>query len=57
MYNSIAKDVLAIVRVPKPNTYIIWTMIKAQFHDNKLHHAVYLEAEFCNLVQGNMDMT
>jgi hypothetical protein len=57
IYNSVTKDVLAIVCVPKPTAYIIWTGIQEQFRDNELHHAVYLEAEFRNLVQGNMDIS
>lgn len=31
--------------------------IHSQFHDNELHRTVYLEAEFHNLVQGDMDIT
>lgn len=31
--------------------------IHAQFRDNELHRAVYLEAEFRNLMQGDMDIT
>jgi hypothetical protein len=42
--------------VPKPTTYVIWHDIEEQFHNNELHRAVYLEAEFCNLVQGDMDI-
>jgi hypothetical protein len=57
LYNSVAKDVLAIVRVPKPTAYIIWTGIEEQFRDNQLHRAVYMEAEFRNLVQGDMDIS
>jgi hypothetical protein len=36
--------------------YRIWQAIHDQFHDNELHRAVYLEAEFQNLVQGDMDI-
>jgi hypothetical protein len=46
-----------IVRTPKATTYAIWTAIHDQFRDNQLHRAVYLEAEFRNLVQGDMDIT
>ena len=42
---------------PKATVYEIWTAIHDQFCDNELHHAVYLEAEFRNLVQGDMDIT
>ncbi|XP_066385539.1 uncharacterized protein [Miscanthus floridulus] len=56
IYNSVAKEVLTIVRVPKPTAYIIWTAIEDQFRDNELHRAMYLEAEYRNLVQGDMDI-
>jgi hypothetical protein len=57
LYNSVTKDVLAIVRVSMPTAHAIWIAIEDQFRDNELHRAVYLEAEFRNLVQGDMDMT
>jgi hypothetical protein len=56
LYISIAKDVRNIVRAPKATTFRIWQAIHDQFHNNELHHAVYLEAEFRNLVQGAMDI-
>lgn len=57
LYNSVSKDVRAIVHTPKASAYKIWRAIHAQFRDNELHRAVYLEAEFHNLVQGDMDIT
>ena len=57
LYNSISKDVRAIVRQPTPTAYAIWRAIGEQFRDNELHRAVYLEVEFWNLVQGDMDIT
>jgi hypothetical protein len=56
LYNYVAKDVLAIIRVPKPTTYVFWHGIEDQFRENELRRAMYLEAEFCNLVQGDMDI-
>ena len=50
LYISIAKDVHNIVRAPKATAYRIWQAIREQFRDNELHRAVYLEAEFRNLV-------
>jgi hypothetical protein len=44
------------VRVPKATAYTIWHSIHDQFRDNELHRAVYLEAEFRSLVQGDMDI-
>jgi hypothetical protein len=56
IYNTVSKDVRAIVRVPKATAYTIWHSIHDQFRDNELHRAVYLEAEFRSLVQGDMDI-
>lgn len=50
LYNSVSKDVRALVRVPRATAYVIWTSIAEQFRDNELHRAVYLEAEFHSLV-------
>ncbi|CAD6244123.1 unnamed protein product [Miscanthus lutarioriparius] len=44
-------------RDPWAVAYSIWSSIHDQFHDNKLHRTVYLEAEFRSLVQGDMDIT
>jgi len=57
LYISITKDVRDIVRAPKATSYRVWTAIHEQFRDNEFHRAVYLEAEFRNLVQGDMDIT
>jgi hypothetical protein len=57
LYNTISKDVRAIVRVPKATAYKVWRAIQAQFRDHELHRAVYLEAELRSLVQGDMDIT
>lgn len=57
LYNSMSKDVCTIVHVPKATTYSIWNAVHAQIHNNKLHRAVYLEAEFRSIIQGNMDIT
>jgi hypothetical protein len=56
LYNSVSKDIRAIVRAPKATAYTIWNAIHDQFRDNELHRAVYLKAEFHNLVQGDMDI-
>ncbi|XP_066320050.1 uncharacterized protein [Miscanthus floridulus] len=44
LYNSISKDVGAIVRSPKAMAFTIWNAIHDQFRDNELHCAAYLEA-------------
>ena len=50
LYNSISKDVRAIVRSPHTTAYRVWDGIHAQFRDNELHRAVYLESKFRSLV-------
>jgi hypothetical protein len=50
LYNSMSKDVRAIVHVPKATAYSIWNAVHDQFRDNELHRAVYLEAEFRSIV-------
>jgi hypothetical protein len=57
LYNSMSKDVRAIVHVPRATAYSIWTSIHDQFRDNELHRAVYLEAKFRSIIQGDMDIT
>jgi hypothetical protein len=47
----------AIVRAPRAWAHTIWNAIHDQFRDNELHHAVYLDAEFRSIVQGDMDIT
>jgi hypothetical protein len=37
IYNSISKDVRAIVRAPKATAYTVWNAIHDQFRDNELH--------------------
>jgi hypothetical protein len=50
LYISIAKDVRDIMRTLKVTVSLIWKAIHDQFWDNELHRAVYLEAEFRNIV-------
>jgi hypothetical protein len=57
LYNYVSKDVRTIVHVPKATAFSIWTAIRDQFQDNEMHRAVYLEAEFRSLVQGDLDIT
>jgi hypothetical protein len=57
LYNSISKDVRAIVWSPHATAYRVWDGINAQFRDNKLYRVVYLESKFSSLVQGDMDIT
>ena len=51
LYNSVSTDVLHIVHHPDATTFSVRRAIDDLFH---IHHAVYLEAQFCNLDQGDM---
>lgn len=57
LYNSVSTDVLDIVRAPNSTAYSIWTAIDSLFHDNELHRAVYLEAEYRSLYQGDLSIS
>lgn len=57
LYNTVTCDVLRIVRVPGTMAYAIWTAIVDLFRGHQLHRAVYLEAEFRNLYQGDLSIT
>jgi hypothetical protein len=41
LYNTISKDVRAIICVPKATAYKVWSSIQSQFRDHELHRAVY----------------
>ncbi|XP_066334501.1 uncharacterized protein [Miscanthus floridulus] len=56
LYNTISKDVHTIIHAPKAMAYTIWNAIHDQFRDHELHRAVYLEAEFRSLFQGDMNI-
>jgi hypothetical protein len=51
--------VLRIVRKPKKETdaFSLWMAIHALYHDNQLQRAVFYEAEFRNLYQGDLSIT
>lgn len=57
LYNTISKDVMNIVRVPGASAFTIWSGINDIFRNNHLHRAVYLEAEFRSLYQGDMSIS
>jgi hypothetical protein len=57
IYNTITRDVLRIIRVPGTTAYSIWAAIVDLFRDHQLHRAVYLEAEYRSLYQGDLSIT
>ena len=54
LYNSVSRDVLDFARAPDATAYEVWERIDDMFRNNQLHRAVYLEAEFRGLYQGDM---
>ncbi|XP_066320458.1 uncharacterized protein [Miscanthus floridulus] len=57
LFNTMTRDVMRIVRVPGASAFKIWTAIVNQFRDHQLHRAVYLEAEYRSLLQGDLSIT
>jgi hypothetical protein len=56
MYVSLPKEVCSMVFIVGISAQTLWTKIEGLFRDNKVSHALMLEAEFCNLTQGDMSI-
>jgi uncharacterized membrane protein YgcG len=56
LYNTVKKPVFDIVHKPHTSAFTLWGDIEALFRDNELQRAVYLEAEFRSLQQGDMSV-
>jgi hypothetical protein len=54
MYTSITPDLLSDVMTSGASTRRIWLTIEDQFIGNKETHALILDAEFHNFVQGDL---
>ncbi|XP_066323482.1 uncharacterized protein [Miscanthus floridulus] len=57
IYNTMMRDVMRIIRIPSATAYTIWATVIDIFHDHQLHHAMYLEAEYRSLYQGDLSIT
>nr|XP_051201838.1 uncharacterized protein LOC127315384 [Lolium perenne] len=53
LYGSISNDILDTIMGPNQTAYVAYTLIRNLFLDNQLTRAVYLEAEFRALAQGD----
>lgn len=53
-YASISEEIWAIVLTQGASVYTIWKSIEGLFCDNKTARALFLEADFRNLAQGDM---
>ncbi|CAN6283452.1 unnamed protein product [Urochloa humidicola] len=56
IYTTISKTVFDIVYQPRTTAFSVWSDIEGVFRDNELHRAVFVEAEFRSLQQGDMTM-
>jgi hypothetical protein len=58
IYSTCSPEVLCIVHQrSKTDAFTLWTAITNLYHDNQLQRAVFYEAEFRNLYQGDMSIT
>ncbi|KAF8723025.1 hypothetical protein HU200_022172 [Digitaria exilis] len=57
LHNTVAKNVFDIIYKPHASVFTVWNDIEGVFRDNELQHAVYFEAEFRSLQQGDISMT
>jgi hypothetical protein len=57
IYTTCSPEVLQIVRQRTTDAFTLWTLINNLYHDNKLQRAVFCEAEFPNLYQGDMTIS
>ncbi|XP_048574362.1 uncharacterized protein LOC125555453 [Triticum urartu] len=56
MYEVIAEDLQDVVMSPTSTAYDVWVQLHMLFRDNTPGRAIILEAEFHNLVQGDMSV-
>nr|XP_020192648.1 keratin, type I cytoskeletal 9-like [Aegilops tauschii subsp. strangulata] len=57
LYGSISDEILDIIMAEDQTAQEAWTLITNLFLDNQMTRAVYLEAEFRGLVQGELSVT
>lgn len=57
LYTIISSTLVKIVMQPDDTAYSVWHTIERVFKDNQVSRAVYLEAEFRSLQQGEMAVT
>jgi hypothetical protein len=57
LYGSITDEILDIIMAEDQTTQEAWSLITNLFLDNQMTRAVYLEAEFRAVVQGNLSIT
>jgi hypothetical protein len=56
LYGSISDEILDIIMAEEQTAQEAWTLITNLFLDNHMTRAIYLEAEFCSFVQGDLSV-
>jgi hypothetical protein len=57
LYGSISEEILDIIMAEDQTAPEAWSLITNLFLDNQMTRAIYLEAEFRGLVQGDLSIT
>jgi hypothetical protein len=57
IYTTVSKGVFDLIYKPNVSAFTIWTDIEGLFRDNKMQHAVLLEAEYRSEVQGDLSIS
>lgn len=57
LYSSISKEILDIIVEPDQTARPAWVNIKDLFLGNKRSHAIFIEAEFRNVMQGDLPIS
>ncbi|CAN6304614.1 unnamed protein product [Urochloa humidicola] len=56
MYTTVQKNVFDLVYKHRASAFSVWSDIEGLFRDNEMQRAVYLEAEFRSLNQGDLSI-
>jgi hypothetical protein len=54
LYTTISSELLDVIMQPEDTALSVWTALQELFRDNQLARAVYVDAEYHALVQGDM---
>jgi hypothetical protein len=53
---TVTKNIFDIIHKPRALAFTIWNDIEGLFRDNELQRAIYIEAEFRSINQGDMNV-
>jgi hypothetical protein len=57
IYNTVTKSVFDLIYKPEASAFTVWSDIEGLVRDNELRRVVLLEAEFRNVVQGELTIS